>query len=247
MLTDLPSLPASGKLRAFRGHELWIWAAPIHTALCPPDWSRERQSSFCYPSCLQPGGAGRCLAGPEEGLPEWWPPLCRAQLALGSQAPGLVSLLPPPTSNTVSFPAISKHLDKPNPFQPSQYVLRQASALQAPHPAKPAFSLGHDFSGEGEQNLGCRNVFLFSWFLFLANKFLLFFGLFFHPHPPLFCFLSSSHPPPPRLHLSPQNCPFFSVLCSGLKVRSQKKSVTATLNPPDTGRFPKNPAAACGC
>lgn len=152
-LTSPSLLKHSGKLRAFRGHELWIWAAPIpyYPALqIGPE--RGRMPFLLQPLLSTAWGAGRCLAGPEEGLPEWWPLPRGTQLALGSQAPGLRA---PPTHphlpNTVSFPAISKHLDKPNPFQPSQYVLRQASAHSGtpPPPQNQPFLWGMTFSGRG--------------------------------------------------------------------------------------------------
>lgn len=101
-LADLP-IALSRELKASRGCELWEQAAPQpQPTLCPPDWSRGKQNHFCCsPSSLQLGRTGRCLAGPEEGLCEWWPQV--AQLALVSQLPGKIPLPSHPPSNTFHF------------------------------------------------------------------------------------------------------------------------------------------------
>lgn len=169
-------------------------------------------------------------------------------------SPGQVSPPLQPASNSVSFPATSQHLDKPDPFQPSQYVLRQASAhLGTPTPTplpppKQAFSLGHDFFRGGEQNWVVETFFSFLGFFFLQTNFA-FFGLFFlPPHPPLFCVLSSPFPIHnlPRPPSFPTKLSFFLCFVFPVLGPLTKKRDEATLNPPDTGRF-KNPAAACGC
>lgn len=145
-------------------------------------------------------------------------------------SPGRPPLPSNPASNTVSFPATSQHMDKPDPFQPSQYVLRTGLSplrhppSRPPPPPKQAFSLGHDFFRGGEQNWVVETFFSFLGFFFLQTNFA-FFGLFFlPPHPPLFCVLSSlPHPQPPPTPIFPHKIVLFSLFCvPGLRSAHKK-------------------------
>ena len=151
-----------------------------------------------------------------------------AGLGLPGSLVGFPSPPPHPTSNTGSFPAISKHLDKPNPFQPNQYVLRQASAHSGtPPPQNQPFLWGMTFSGEGNKIWVVETFFSFLGFFFLQTNFA-FFGLFFLP---LTLPFSAFSPPLPIHHLPstpifPHKIVLFSLFCvPGLR-SAHKKNVT---------------------
>lgn len=63
VLTDLPSLPASGKLRAFRGHELWVWAAPIPNYPLPSRLVQREAEFFLLQPLLSTAWGSRQVLG----------------------------------------------------------------------------------------------------------------------------------------------------------------------------------------
>ena len=62
-LTDLRSLPAGGKLRAFRGCELWVRAAPIPYYPLPSRLVQREAKSFLLQPLLSTAWGSRQVLG----------------------------------------------------------------------------------------------------------------------------------------------------------------------------------------